>query len=126
MNENLIYVIAILVILVLVLIGLAILRGDWFKIRFIRSIGESFAEDDKNKLIASIVIDVIGLFTYAFLGVLEVTDIFWAFISRELMIGMYGKTRLSNFNFLEEILPFTDFIPTATIGYFLSKKEKKE
>jgi hypothetical protein len=64
--------------------------------------------------------DIIGYATYSipFLG--EFGDLLWAPLSAFLFYktfggwkGMFGGL----FNFVEEILPFTDFIPTFTIAW---------
>ena len=64
--------------------------------------------------------DLIGCATYSvpFLG--EFGDLLWAPLSALLFYKAFGgwKGALgSAFNFVEEILPFTDFIPTFTIAW---------
>jgi len=47
----------------------------------------------------------------------EVLDIGWAPISAIVLVQLFpGFKRFAVFQFLEEILPATDFIPTFTIG----------
>lgn len=81
-------------------------------------------------LLLCIVMDVIGYATFAvpFLG--EFADVVWAPISAFIFYKTFGGWKGAFgglFNFAEEILPFTDFIPTFTIAwawqYFSSKKE---
>ncbi|MCY7421368.1 MAG: hypothetical protein LH478_06440 [Chitinophagaceae bacterium] len=77
-----------------------------------------------------IVMDAIGYLSFGipFLG--EFSDIIWAPLSAYIFyksfggkIGSFGAL----FNFAEEILPFTDFIPTFTITwiyrYITDKRE---
>ncbi|HEX8331291.1 MAG TPA: hypothetical protein VF622_01645, partial [Segetibacter sp.] len=69
-------------------------------------------------LIVCIIMDVIGYGTYAlpFLG--ELGDAIWAPISGLIFFQLFGGVKGAFggiFNFVEEFLPFTDFIPTFTI-----------
>jgi hypothetical protein len=71
------------------------------------------------KLGASIVIDGVGVSTYVLPGAGEVGDAGWAPVSAVLVQSLYGRSVLSGIDFMEEILPFTDAVPTATIGWCL-------
>ena len=67
-----------------------------------------------------IIMDLIGCASYALPGLGEFTDIIWAPISGIVFFMMFGgwKGALGGlFDFTEEILPFTDFIPTFTIAW---------
>ena len=81
-------------------------------------------------LAACLVMDFLGYATYSvpFLG--EFADIIWAPVSAFIFFRMFGglKGILGGaFNFVEEILPGLDFIPTFTIAwavqYFRRSKE---
>jgi hypothetical protein len=66
--------------------------------------------------------DLIGLVSYAipFLG--EFSDIIWAPISGLIFFFTFGGWKGAFggvFNFLEELLPGLDFIPTFTIAWFV-------
>jgi len=65
--------------------------------------------------------------TYAIPGIGELGDIVFAPVSAIIFYIMFGSWKGAMFNFTEEILPGTDFIPTFTIAwfwkYFTSKKE---
>ncbi len=64
------------------------------------------------KLGISILLDVIGFFT------MTPIDLVWAPISGYLMTKMYKGTKgkiAGIISFLEEIIPFSDFIPTFTL-----------
>ncbi len=80
------------------------------------------------KLTVCILLDVIGCINYIlpFLG--EFTDIIWAPVSaiifNALFGGKIGKIG-AIINFIEEIIPFTDIIPTFTIAYFIRKYERE-
>ncbi|WP_347051677.1 hypothetical protein [Flavobacterium olei] len=87
-------------------------------------------EDNRmSKLIIGLVLDGIGMisFTIPFLG--EFSDVVWAPIAAIIMARMYkgrvGKVA-SVLTFVEEIIPFTDIIPSFTLTwiytYFFQKK----
>ena len=72
-----------------------------------------------------IIMDLIGMASFIFPGMGEFTDIIWAPISGYIFFKLFGG-RLgiigSVLNFLEEIIPFTDIIPSFTIAWFIRKK----
>ena len=76
-----------------------------------------------------IVMDLLGMATYAlpFLG--EWGDVLWAPISAFVFYrsfgGMTGAIG-SMVNLVEELVPFMDFFPTFTIGYFYTKHKMKK
>ena len=79
-------------------------------------------------LLFCIIMDLIGCASYAipFLG--EFSDIFWAPISAVIFFISFGgwKGALGGMaNFIEEILPGTDFIPSFTIMWFLQHYRKR-
>ena len=73
-----------------------------------------------------IVMDLIGMATYFFPGLGEFADIVWAPISGYVFFKMFGG-RFGMIggvlNFLEEIIPFTDIIPSFTIAWFIRKNQ---
>ena len=76
-----------------------------------------------------IAMDLLGYATYAipFLG--ELGDIVWAPISAFLFFKHFGGWKGAFggiFNFVEEILPGLDFIPTFTITYFWQRYSNKQ
>jgi hypothetical protein len=74
-----------------------------------------------------IIMDVLGYATYAIPGLGELGDIVFAPISAVIFYTMFGSWKGALFNFAEEIIPGTDFVPSFTImwcmRYFGSKKE---
>ncbi len=72
------------------------------------------------KLILSILLDGIGLLSFQIPLLGEFQDIVWAPLSAYLLMKMYpgsvGKIA-GTVEFFEEILPFTDVIPTFTITF---------
>ncbi|WP_296149969.1 hypothetical protein [uncultured Flavobacterium sp.] len=87
------------------------------------------ASDKKQKqLLLSLLFDAIGMFSYGlpFLG--EFADFAWAPISGIILASMYKGTvgKVGGvISFLEELLPFTDVLPTFTLTwiytYYFSK-----
>jgi|SRR6478672_291322 len=87
------------------------------------------ASNERRDLILSVVLDLIGMgtFTIPFLG--EFFDILWAPISAYLMTRIYKGTSgkvASVIDFVEEIIPFTDVIPTFTIMWYYTYRIKKQ
>ena len=86
--------------------------------------------DNKNRnLILGIVFDAVGMlsFTIPYLG--EFSDVVWAPLAGFLMTYMYKGTvgKVGGiFTFLEEIIPFTDFIPSFTLTWIYNYWIKKE
>lgn len=84
------------------------------------------------KLFLSIIFDFIGMLSYIFPGIAESIDIIWAPISGMLLVAMYKGTTgkvAGVIGTLEELIPFTDIIPTFTItwlyeNYMLNKNVK--
>ncbi len=73
-----------------------------------------------------ILMDIIGMATYIFPALGEIADVVWAPISAFIFYQMFGG-RFGMIggvlNFLEEIIPFTDIIPSFTIAWFIRKHE---
>ena len=73
-----------------------------------------------------VLLDLVGMATYIFPAMGEFVDVIWAPISGYIFLKLFGG-RLgaigSVLNFLEEILPFTDIIPSFTIAWFIRKRE---
>jgi hypothetical protein len=78
-------------------------------------------------LLFCIAMDIIGYATYAIPGLGEYGDIIWAPLSAIIFYQSFGTWRAAMgalFNFAEEALPFTDFIPSFTIMYFWQKQKQ--
>jgi hypothetical protein len=81
----------------------------------------------KPNLLFCILMDAIGYLTYAIPGLAEYGDILWAPISAFIFYKTFGGTKGligGILNGIEEILPFTDFIPSFTIMYFIQSKKE--
>ena len=73
------------------------------------------------KLIVSLGIDLLGSSSYLLPFVGEGFDLAWAPIQTVLIMAMYDTVspNLKYLSFVEEILPFTDVVPSATIGWLM-------
>lgn len=81
------------------------------------------------KLLLGIVFDLVGMISYLFPGIAETIDIVWAPISGFLLTKMYkGKTgKIAGIiGTIEELIPFTDIIPTFTLTWIYTYVIKKE
>lgn len=69
-----------------------------------------------------IALDIIGNISYLIPALGEFSDILWAPVSAILFFKLFGG-RVGKIgaaiNFVEEILPWTDIIPTFTIAWFV-------
>jgi hypothetical protein len=88
------------------------------------------AVSNKNRdLILGLVFDAIGMLSFSIPLIGEFSDVIWAPLAGFLMTRMY-KGRIGKvagiLEFVEEIIPFTDFIPTFTLTwiytYIIRKK----
>lgn len=89
-------------------------------------------ESTKNRdLFLSLFFDAIGMLSFAIPFIGEFSDVIWAPIAGFLMTWLY-KGRIGKIagviEFLDQILPFTDIIPTFTLTwiytYVIRKKHK--
>ena len=79
----------------------------------------------KPSLLLCIAMDLVGMLTYLIPAAAEWGDIVWAPISAYLFFQFFGGAGGllgGAFSFVEEILPFTDIIPTFTIAWYIQNK----
>lgn len=73
-----------------------------------------------------IALDIIGMASYIIPALGELADTVWAPISGLIFFALFGG-RFGAIggilNFLEEIIPFTDIIPSFTIAWFIRRDE---
>ncbi|KAG6618613.1 uncharacterized protein IUM83_01539 [Phytophthora cinnamomi] len=76
-------------------------------------------ENPSRKLVASLAIDFLGNATFVVPGVGELADVLWAPVSAKMVDILYKESspHAKYVAFMEEVLPFTDFIPTATLAW---------
>lgn len=73
-------------------------------------------------LLLCIALDVVGYASFSLPVLGEFADLVWAPVSGFLFYKLFGgKMGLlgGSFSFLEELLPFTDFIPSFTIAWLI-------
>ena len=77
-------------------------------------------------IVLCVLLDLVGMASYFIPALGEFADVAWAPISGYLFFIQFGG-RFGIIggvlNFLEEIIPFTDIIPSFTIAWFIRKKE---
>ena len=79
---------------------------------------KKFNSEKEAKLIIAIGIDLLGYLSYLIPGIAEFADVAIAPISAILVYIFFNKKlKWAGFTFFEEILPFTDVIPSATIAW---------
>lgn len=87
-------------------------------------------KNEKYRLLRQgIIYDLVGMATMAIPVVGPFLDILWAPFAAKKMNNMYKGTEgkiASIFVFLEEILPFSDIIPTFTLMWFYTYVWKKQ
>jgi hypothetical protein len=73
-------------------------------------------------LLLCILLDMVGYMSFSIPFIGEFSDVIWAPLSGWIFfklfggkLGFFGGT----FSFLEELLPFTDSIPTFTLAWFV-------
>lgn len=72
-----------------------------------------------SKLWMSLLIDALGSASYLVPGAGEVADVAWAPLQTTLLMALYPEANLLPYiSFWEEFLPFTDIVPSATLGWF--------
>lgn len=78
------------------------------------------------KLVAAVIIDVVGLTTYVVPGAAEGGDMVWGPISGFLIYMLFpNRKRMALMGAVEEMLPFTDFVPTAYLAWRLDYVKDK-
>ena len=80
----------------------------------------SISGDAWAKLLACIVIDLLGDTSFALPGIGEVEDVAWSPISAFAVRALFGSNAIAGLDFVKEILPGTDFIPVASLAWALT------
>ena len=79
-------------------------------------------------LVLCLILDFIGYASYSIPLLGEIADLVWAPVSGLLFFMLFGGWRGTIggiFNFIEEILPGTDFIPSFTIMWIMRNAQNK-
>lgn len=79
------------------------------------------------KLVIALLIDFIGVISYFFPVMGELLDAFWAPLSAILVFIFFKRKWIwASFTFFEEVLPFSDVIPSATLAWYMEYARKKK
>jgi len=73
------------------------------------------------KLVLCVVIDVIGDSSFLLPGAGELADVAYAPLEAFLLAQLFRSSAISGLGFIEEALPFTDVLPTATLAWILEE-----
>jgi hypothetical protein len=74
---------------------------------------------DFTRLFIALFIDLAGDSSYLLPGVGEGEDLVWAPVSAVAVWALFDSQALAKLDFLKEMLPFTDVLPVATLGWVL-------
>lgn len=91
-------------------------------------IADDLAAHKMRNLVLGILFDAIGMLSFTIPLIGEFSDVIWAPLSAYLMTKLYKGSigRIGGvFSFIEEIVPFTDIIPSFTIMWFYTYVIKK-
>ena len=67
--------------------------------------------------------DAIGMSSYLIPGIGESLDLIWALIAGVIFYKWFHTAIGAAGSIAEEVLPFTDIIPSFTLGYFFINRE---
>ncbi len=84
---------------------------------------------EQPSLLFCLLMDLAGYATFAIPGIGEFGDLIWAPISAFIFYKTFGGWKGAFgglFNFVEEVLPFTDFIPSFTIMWAYNLLTRKK
>ena len=85
----------------------------------VQELKKKFESEKQFKLFIAIGIDLVGCISYVIPGIGELFDAFLAPLSAILVyIFFKKKLKWAAFNFIEEIIPGIDIIPSATIAWY--------
>lgn len=88
---------------------------------------ENFEKVKKRKLIAAITIDMIGMSSFALPMIGESGDLIWGPISGFLIMWLFPNyKKMALLGVVEEMLPFTDILPTALLAWRQEYKKPSE
>eukprot|EP00927_Polykrikos_kofoidii_P050040 TRINITY_DN4399_c0_g2_i1.p1 TRINITY_DN4399_c0_g2~~TRINITY_DN4399_c0_g2_i1.p1 ORF type:complete len:165 (-),score=29.90 TRINITY_DN4399_c0_g2_i1:240-734(-) len=89
----------------------------------ITDFADAVRSDPNWLLFFCVLFDIIGMASYLIIFFGELTDFAWAPVAAVFLHYMFGSFLVSSLGFMEELLPFTDFIPTATIAWCLAHSD---
>lgn len=80
-------------------------------------------------LLLCVILDIVGMLSFTVPLIGEFSDVVWAPLSGIIYFSIFGGKmgKIGGvFSFIEEIIPFTDVIPTFTISWFLKDRAMKQ
>lgn len=80
---------------------------------------------DQHSLASCIIMDLIGCASYFIPGIGEGFDLVWGVIAGIVFRNWFHSNLGAIGAAIEELAPFTDIIPSFTIGYFITKDKSK-
>ena len=86
-------------------------------------------ENPLPSLLACLLMDFLGFASFGIPVLGELLDIVWAPVSALIFFRMFGGTKGlfgGIFNFVEELMPGLDFIPTFTITWFVQYLKRRK
>merc|ERR1711976_849527 len=92
----------------------------------VTDLAEAVRETPYLLLVLCILVDIIGFASYLLLVIGEFTDLWWAPMSGFFLHYMFGSAMVTSMGALEEFLPFTDILPTATVAWCIMYMERLE
>ena len=72
------------------------------------------------KLVGCLILDLAGDASELIPGLGELTDVVYAPVEAGLLKALFASNAIAAFGFAEELLPFTDIIPTFTLSWCLA------
>ncbi len=72
------------------------------------------------KLVGCLLLDLAGDASELIPGLGELTDVVYAPVEAGLLKALFASNAIAAFGFAEELLPFTDIIPTFTLSWCLA------
>jgi hypothetical protein len=82
---------------------------------------ESIPPEAWAKLVVCLVIDGLGDSSFLFPGLGELSDAAYAPLEAFLLNQLFRSNAIASLGFIEEALPFTDVLPTATLAWVLEE-----
>ena len=80
-------------------------------------------------LLFCILMDMVGYATYSIPVLGEFADLLWAPVSAMIFFASFGRWKGALggvFNFVEELLPGTDFVPSFTLMWFIQHMQQRD
>mmetsp|Transcript_90961 Transcript_90961/g.241596 ORF Transcript_90961/g.241596 Transcript_90961/m.241596 type:complete len:125 (-) Transcript_90961:71-445(-) len=84
---------------------------------------ESLHNEPRTLLVVSLIVDVVGMMSFLILLSGQMTDMLWAPLSGLFLHFFFGSFLMTSLGCVEELLPFTDLVPSASAAWALAHCE---